>query len=357
MKPSKSKTWTSARTILEKEPVSASAPGRIDSGGTFDIRALAIPQERFLPATVNIAISLRTSVTISAFEDGWVKISSEGFENEEMARFDTLPFDSPFGAMFAAVSYFGFHGLEIRITTQVPVQASLGGSSTALAALIKALSRLSTARGERGFSSKHILHLAYHLEDGINGGYCGAQDQAAAVFGGANMWIWSFGDAGRAFERVRLLDPHGQKELSRRIIIAYSGLRHVSGQINRGWVKDFLGGKDRAAWMEINKTVHRFAQAIKGQRWHKAGELLRREMSIRRSITPDALIPLTARLIDEAEEVGCGARFAGAGAGGCVWAIGSEKAIDELRPRWSANLALHKGARILECTVDPNGVR
>ena len=45
---------------------------------------------------------------------------------------------------------------------------------------------------------------------------------------------------------------------------------------------------------------------------------LKEEMSIRREITPDALIPITGKLIDQAEKTGCGARFAGAGAGGSL---------------------------------------
>jgi len=37
-----------------------------------------------------------------------------------------------------------------------------------------------------------------------------------------------------------------------------------------------------------------------------------------RDITPDALIALTRKMIRQAEQARCGARFAGAGAGGSV---------------------------------------
>ena len=105
----------SIKKILEKNPVTASAPCRIDSGGTWDIKALALPLEGLRPVTVNIALDLRTKVDLFPYKDGMVKVSSEGFSKEEVQAHGHLPFDTAFGLFFAAVSYFGFHGLEIRI--------------------------------------------------------------------------------------------------------------------------------------------------------------------------------------------------------------------------------------------------
>ncbi len=349
--------FISARSLLERNPVSASAPCRIDAGGTFDIRAFALTHKTVFPTTVNIALSLRTSVRLLPFDDGWVKIGSEGFEKEETFPAGSMPFDSPMGIMFAAVSYFGFHGLQMSIDTDVPTQASLGGSSTALVAAVKALSKLREPLGGKGLTRGRTLDLAFQIEDAVAGGFCGAQDHAAAVYGGVNQWIWSFGEPGRPAERMRLLDRGGQKELGRHILIAYSGIKHVSGDINKGWVADFLKGKNREIWMKINRVVHELAGAIKERRWHDAGAALREEMSMRRRITPDALVPFTERLIDGAEASGCGARFAGAGAGGCVWALGAGQSIERLRPVWEASLKTKKGAAMLDCSVDHAGVR
>jgi len=71
----------------------------------------------------------------------------------------------------------------------------------------------------------------------------------------------------------------------------------------------------------------------------------------------EALIPVTHQLIRHAEEAGCGARFAGAGAGGSVWALGEKKRIQELKNIWRSTLAPIRGAGILDCAVDPRGVR
>jgi D-glycero-alpha-D-manno-heptose-7-phosphate kinase len=62
-------------------------------------------------------------------------------------------------------------------------------------------------------------------------------------------------------------------------------------------------------------------------------------MAVRREITPDALIPITEKLIGQAESIDCGARFAGAGAGGSVWALGEVDRIRDLRKTWETTLA------------------
>jgi len=47
---------------LESEPIEASAPCRIDMGGTLDIATFSYPLRHLAPATFNIALDLRTRV-------------------------------------------------------------------------------------------------------------------------------------------------------------------------------------------------------------------------------------------------------------------------------------------------------
>jgi D-glycero-alpha-D-manno-heptose-7-phosphate kinase len=348
---------TSVHTLLFEQQVEASAPCRIDCGGTWDIKAMALPLQGHQPVTVNMAVNLRTTASLFPFKEGWVKISSQGFPKGETCRKEKLPFHSPFGLFFAAVSYFGFHGLEVRISSRSPVKSALGGSSTALVALIKALSQASVRLGRKKLSKKEILHLSYHLEDGISGGNCGIQDQAAAVYGGVHQWTWRYGNLKAPFERTALLDRQGQVELSNRLLVAYSGRSHVSSNTNRRWIKDFLSCRTRQGWVKVNETVLRLAGAIKKRNWKKAADLLQEEMALRRKLTPEALIPITSKLVRQAEHNGCGARFAGAGAGGSLWAIGRLRNIERLRKTWEVALAPVKGAKILDCGIDSAGVR
>jgi len=347
----------SISSILKEQPLEVSAPCRIDSGGTWDIKALSLPLEGIVPTTVNIALNLRTIVSLYPYKNNWIKISSEGFKHEEAFHESQIPFNSPFGLFFAAISYFGFHSVEVRIGSQSPVKSALGGSSTALVALITALAKISVMLGNKKLSKKETLHLGYHLEDGMSGGNCGLQDQAAAVFGGVNQWKWQYGNRMIPYDRVRLLDRKGQKELSRHLLVAYSGKSHVSIRTNQNWVKDFLSGKTRDGWCKTNEIVGKLALAIQNQNWKQAAVLLKEEMALRKKLTPEALIPVTEKLVNQAESTGCGARFAGAGAGGSLWALGGEKDIIILKKQWEKTMESIRGASILNCEVDPVGVR
>ena len=172
-----------------------------------------------------------------------------------------------------------------------------------------------------------------------------------------NLWTWCYGNGSSPFQRERLLDPGVWRGLSRSLLVAYSGKSHVSLRTNRTWVDDFLTGKTRSGWIKVNEIVHETARAIKRADWTEAARLLNAEMAIRREITPDALIPLTAKMIDQAERIGCGARFAGAGGGGSVWALGDVEKIRELRKVWELTLDPVKDGRILDCAIDPTGVK
>ena len=347
----------SIRQLLTRTPVTVSAPCRVDTGGTWDIKALALPLQWAVPVTVNMALTLRTTVTLQPYEDGWVKISSRGFARTETFAADRLPFDSPFGIFFAAVSYFGFHGLEVKIDSQSPVKSALGGSSTALVALVGALQEATALMDGRGLSRKEILHLAYHLEDGVSGGNCGIQDQAAAVYGGVHLWKWHFGNSVEPLTRISLLDQKGREMLSNHILVAYSGKSHVSARTNHQWINDFLSGKTRSGWLKANGVVRSFARAIETGDWDQAAFFLREEMALRREITPEALDGVTEKMVGAAESIGCGARFAGAGAGGSVWALGKKGNMDLLRNKWRELLAPIKDAQILCAGIDSEGVR
>jgi D-glycero-alpha-D-manno-heptose-7-phosphate kinase len=62
------------------------------------------------------------------------------------------------------------------------------------------------------------------------------------------------------------------------------------------------------------------------------------------------------RLAALAIGTGCGARFTGAGGGGCLWAIGEADAVAALKPIWEKVLAERPTAGLLDCRVDAEGV-
>jgi D-glycero-alpha-D-manno-heptose-7-phosphate kinase len=73
-------------------------------------------------------------------------------------------------------------------------------------------------------------------------------------------------------------------------------------------------------------------------------------------MTPDVVDDLGGDLIDEAIRQNCGARFTGAGGGGCLWAVGEPSDIDALRSDWLDLLEKREGARLLEARIDGEGL-
>ena len=68
------------RKILDANPIEASAPCRIDMGGTLDIPTFYFPLRHLSPCSFNIALKLRTRVRLLPYARGQIKISSRGFK-------------------------------------------------------------------------------------------------------------------------------------------------------------------------------------------------------------------------------------------------------------------------------------
>jgi D-glycero-alpha-D-manno-heptose-7-phosphate kinase len=88
----------------------------------------------------------------------------------------------------------------------------------------------------------------------------------------------------------------------------------------------------------------------------EAAQLMNRETAIRCELTPDVLDDTGTKLWESAKAQGCGARFTGAGGGGCLWAIGEESDIDKLKIQWQKILNPIDGAMVLNTSIDPKGI-
>jgi D-glycero-alpha-D-manno-heptose-7-phosphate kinase len=342
--------------LLDKHPIEASAPCRIDLGGTLDISSFHFPLRDLAPATVNIALDRRTTVKLRPASGDRLQVSSAGFED---AAFNpsTAPYDHPLGLMFAVADYFGVGGVHIHIDSTSPPRSGLGGSSVAAVALIAAFSKVLDLLGKEEIRRNRIVLLAHAIEQAVAGVPCGLQDQLAATFGGVNAWTWP-ADPGRLpFDRHILIKNDIIDRLDRHLLVAYLGVTHVSKDVNTTWVRQFISGNGRENWHAIIRLTHDFAAAITRWDMAAAAEAMNRETAIRKAMTPQVLDDMGDRLAAAAAEAGCGARFTGAGGGGCLWAIGRPDAIITLKPEWERLLAERPTAGLLDCRVDQQGVR
>jgi D-glycero-alpha-D-manno-heptose-7-phosphate kinase len=345
------------RKLLESAPIETSAPCRIDMGGTLDIPTFYYPLRHLDPCTFNIALGLRTRVRLLPYTKGVIKISSRGFKDAEYPA-DAAPFDHPLGLMFATATYFNAGGVHIDIESGSPPRSALGGSSVAAVALVAALATVFQRGGEsdNNINRRLIALLAYKLEETVAGVPCGSQDQLAAAYGGVHVWYWKDRPDRSHFKRIVAVKKEYHKELERRLLLAYCGKPHVSKDINGRWIQQFFAGKNRVVWKEIIDQTRQFAAALTDRNYSQAVVHMNRETDLRRAMTPDVLDNVGVRLVESALQNGCGARFTGAGGGGCIWALGESENVDRLRPLWEESLSTRKEARLLDAKIDTAGV-
>lgn len=344
------------RRILAKKPIEASAPCRIDMGGTLDIRTFYYPLRQLSPCTFNIALGLRTRVRLLANHNERIKISSKGFESAEFP-IDQASFAHPLGLMFAIAAYFNAQNIHIQIDSPSPPRSALGGSSAAAVALIAACSKLmASAASSELLSRPQIAVLAHGLEESVAGVPCGIQDQLAATYGGVNAWMWPTSIQSPPFRRKAVLPKRFYKDFEQHLLVAYCGKPHESKDINSRWVQQFLSGKFRRLWGEIVLCTRQFIAAVADRNYLLAAELMNRETAIRQKMTPDVLDEIGIQLTQAAVAHNCGARFTGAGGGGCIWALGEVKHIDSLRAIWEEILSSENEAFLLDSKIDSQGL-
>ncbi len=345
----------SLRKLLEQSPMEASAPCRIDMGGTLDLSTFHLPLRHFGPCTFNIALDLRTSVRLSAFERGKLKISSSGFESIVVDSANA-PFNHPLGLMMAVASYFNADGIHVDIHSASPPRSALGGSSVAAVALIWAFAKTLANSGVCLPGPSEVAILAHAIEQSVAGVACGLQDQLAAVYGGVNGWYWTAETSGQPFRQEVVIPNESCQDWGRHILVAYCGVPHVSKDINGTWVRQFLSGRHRAVWHEITNCSRQFITALGAGNLELAQTVMNTETDLRRRMTPEVLDEMGDRLVAAAREHGCSARFTGAGGGGCIWALGLPEQMAVLKPIWETLLTQRGAAKILETGIDTTGV-
>lgn len=200
-----------------------------------------------------------------------------------------------------------------------------------------------------------IASDVHEVEESLRFSFCGMQDQCAALYGGVHKWNWTY-NATDKFTEERLLGRSRYMELSDRLVVAYLGKPHQA-DVNAAQIESMFDPRTRPLWFRINENTHEAAAAIPKLDWKTVARCIQRENDIRVSLIPDRLAPEARPLYESAKQASAGFGIAGAGAGGCVFALcpdtGSTASLAEA---WTHGLSGIPGAIVFESPAISNGI-
>lgn len=294
-------------TVMDAQPVRASAPCRADlAGGTLDIWPIGLLHPGAM--TVNVALPVRVVVEVAAAAPPgevwhaagrmpWTRRSSAD------ARGDL--------AAACALAVWPAGGLTVRVAEQAPLGSGLGGSSAFAVAVARAVATLAG----RNLGGADLVALLRDVEVQLLQTSTGTQDHWAALRGGALAIHHRPG--GEQVERLDV-DP---RWLAERMSVFFTGIVHHSGAVNWRVVRSRLDGDpaSKAAFDAIARAASWCRQALVARDESAMAGAIRAEWSARRTLSPDVCPPELGRLEEVARDAGALAvKACGAGGGGSL---------------------------------------
>lgn len=272
--------------------------------------------------TINIAIDIWTTAEIIESQDSReVLIDSPDLKKKwQFSSFSdfiksddqSLLFYKSILGQFSDKLLTRTRGFTLRTTSQSPIGAGLGGSSSLTISCLKVMSGfldISTS------DTHQLVRLAHNIEAEILKTPTGTQDYYPAISGGLNFIDYSYNEI-----RQQVIDV-SKTPLSENFLLVYTGRSHHSGLNNFEVLKSAVEGdqKVRSALCEIKSIAEMMREALLKESWFLLPELFRREFAARLQLTPAFTSPEIERLQQICLAAGAEAvKICGAGGGGCV---------------------------------------
>ena len=278
------------------------APTRIDLGGGWtDVPPYCDREGGFV---CNVAINRYATATIGPGE-------SRGAE-DPLVR--------------AMVRRLELETAAVSLTSDFPVSAGLGGSSSATAALLVATAELRGVKWERAEIAE--AGRLFEVEEmGIAGG---RQDHYAATFGGALALTF-----GGGIEVRRLaLDARRGAEFAGRCVLIYTGESRVSGDTITAVLNAYEAGERRVvgALARMRDLARLMASALERADFDDVGRLMGEHWQFQRELHPSIPTARIDKIVSRAVGAGAlGAKAMGASGGGCVLIIAPESGAERVR--------------------------
>lgn len=312
--------------------ITSTAPTRIDiAGGTTDLWPLYLliqdsPTPQIPSLTVNLGISLIATSVLESAPD--LPKNTVTFHSQDLSKDQTVTFEelqknnfpkelTLLARMFLYYSQNQKISEPLKLTTKAlsPAGAGLGGSSALSISVAGALSQWS--HHSSTIDKVKTIEIVRDIESQILFGPAGLQDFYGAAFGGLQSIEWAVAE-----NKNTLFDESIARELSKRIVLFYSGKSRNSGINNWQIYKDLIDGKSdiRKKLSHINQSTFELNQALKAKNWNQVGSSIKSEWTTRKTLAAG----ITTDEIDQSLEIAikngatCG-KVCGAGGGGCFF--------------------------------------
>lgn len=255
--------------ILSRFEVRSRAPTRVDCGGGIDHRLISVLCHKEQLETFNIAIRLYSKMRLKPYKKGLILINSKKFGKKKI-KLNRPSFKNKFAIISAIVSFFKVSGVRIEIETDYPPASGLGGSGSLSIALIGALIKSLELAGKKvKLSPKQAIWLAHTIEDSLYHN-TGLQDQAAAYYGGINLWRWKYPIYSVLFSRRPL--KISSKEIEKHTCLVYSGKPHYPSHKGSRFVSSFINSSQRNFFVKkINENTGFFCEELDKPKLERCG--------------------------------------------------------------------------------------
>jgi D-glycero-alpha-D-manno-heptose-7-phosphate kinase len=216
--------------------------------------------------------------------------------------------------------------VRVRLHSDFPIGAGLGGSSAASAALLGALDQWRGIPIDRAAIAERGRRI--EVEDlGIPGG---RQDHYCATHGG--LLGLSFG-ATVGVRRIPLPPPL-RASLERRCVLVYTGESRISGDTITGVLEGYRRRDRRVtfALARMRELAQQMIAALERADVDDLGSLVAEHWIHQRALHPAIATPVIDAIIERAGRAGAlGAKATGASGGGCVVAVARRGVEAEVR--------------------------
>ncbi len=312
--------------------IEASAPGRCGILGN--------PTDGYGGCVISCSLKQRARVVLTTPSDA-LTATVAGKTATLRDRADFTLKDDYFDCVRAVISYLRRYDLRfhVDVSTEVPVNAGLAGSTAVLVSLLTAALKL--------LGREHHRHYLAEMLRTIELNYlkiqCGYQDQYMSVFGGLNYMDFRGKELYRDLEGelYATVEPLGAfvKELP--FVVVHTGVKRVSGAILRPIRERWEEGdrEVREGYDRIARLAQRGKRAILDGDWPTVARLMNENHRIQQRLGASGIE--NDRLIDVALRNGAlAAKLAGAGGGGTILALtfDPDRAISALKAEGAAEV-------------------